>query len=97
MDHCHILFDGRSETIVPGTIELSEMVDIIGILYEMEGVGKECADERAHGIFEKLDFNGDGHLDEDEFVKGCLDDDDLVRLLNAGGIDPEDLNEEDVL
>ena len=37
-----------------------------------------------------LDINADGELNEEEFVKGCLDDDDLVNLLNAGGIDPEE-------
>ena len=37
-----------------------------------------------------LDINDDGGLNEEEFVKGCLDDDDLVNLLNAGGIDPEE-------
>ena len=67
------------------------MIEIIGVLYEIEGIGKECANERAETIFHYLDFNGDGHLDEEEFVKGCLDDGDLVRMLNSGGIDPEDL------
>ena len=90
-----------------GTIELPEMIEIIGTLYEMEGVSrvkkstffvalnffltgfftKDSAAERARKIFSELDINGDGELDIEEFVKGCMDDSDLTRLLNAGGMD----------
>lgn len=73
-----------------GTIELKEMVEIIGTLYEMEGVNADTAGERANKIFSQLDVNGDGELDEEEFCKGCMDDDELVRLLNSGGLGPED-------
>ena len=48
---------------------------------------QDSAGERAQKIFRELDINGDGELDEDEFVKGCLDDGDLMRLLNAGGLE----------
>ena len=68
-----------------GTIELKEMVDIIETLYEMEGVVTSPAAERAQKLFEQLDINDDGHLDENEFVLGCLEDKNLVHLLNAGG------------
>lgn len=74
-----------------GEIEIEEMCEIISTLYEMEGVGAECARERAEKIFANLDVNGDGHIDEDEFCKGCMDDEELVTLLNAGGIDPDNL------
>jgi len=73
-----------------GSIELKEMIEIIGTLYEMEGVSKEAASERAEKIFGVLDVNSDGELNEDEFIRGCLDDDDLVTLLNAGGCDPDE-------
>ncbi|QQP56300.1 Uncharacterized protein FKW44_000914 [Caligus rogercresseyi] len=33
-----------------GTIEMSEMTDIIGTLYEMEGISRECAVSRAKKI-----------------------------------------------
>ena len=51
---------------------------------------KEAASERAEKIFSVLDVNSDGDLSEDEFIRGCLDDDDLVNLLNAGGCDPDE-------
>ena len=101
-----------------GSIELPEMIEIIGTLYEMEGVPKvsncmsprnfilvfcleraeichlsahffawkDAAGDRANKIFRELDSNGDGELDEDEFVKGCLDDGELMSLLNSGGL-----------
>ena len=42
---------------------------------------------RAEQIFEILDFNGDGQLDEDEFVAGCMEDQELISLLNSGGLE----------
>jgi len=72
-----------------GTIELPEMIEIIGTLYEMEGVARDSAADRARKIFGELDINGDGELDMEEFVKGCMEDGDLTRLLNSGGMDCE--------
>ena len=40
--------------------------------------------------YRALDINGDGELEEDEFIRGCMDDDDLINLLKAGGIEPEE-------
>ena len=47
---------------------------------------QDAAAERANKIFRELDINGDGELDEDEFVKGCMDDTDLMSMLNSGGL-----------
>jgi len=69
-----------------GSIELPEMIEIIGTLYEMEGVPKDAAADRAGKIFRELDIDGNGELDEDEFVKGCMDDTDLMSMLNSGGL-----------
>ena len=41
--------------------------------------------ERATAVFQLLDVDEDGQLDEDEFVKGCLKDQNLINLLNSGG------------
>lgn len=74
-----------------GSIELKEMTEIIGTLYQMEGVTKDSAAERAESIFGALDFDGDGSLTEDEFIQGCMMDQDLVATLNAAGLDePEE-------
>ena len=42
--------------------------------------------ERATETFKLLDVNGDGELNEDEFVAGCLNDKGLADMLNAGHI-----------
>jgi len=76
-----------------GSIELKEMTEIIGTLYQMEGVAKESAADRAQSIFSTLDFDGDGSLTEDEFIKGCMQDDDLIATLNAGGLEEDEIED----
>ena len=51
---------------------------------------QENAADRAKKIFAELDSNGDGELDVDEFVKGCLEDRDLLQTLNGGDVRAED-------
>lgn len=65
-----------------GTIELAEMVEVLETVYVMEGMMSEnMAKTRAKQIFQELDTNGDGSLTCDEFVKGCMKDQDMVALL----------------
>ena len=52
------------------------------------------AGEKAAMIFGDLDIDGNGTVDEDEFIRGCLKDNDFVMLLNSGGIDPEEEEED---
>ena len=56
---------------------------------------EETAIERATVVFEKLDVNDDGELNEDEFVVGCLNDESLANLLNTGTGDEEKVNTEE--
>ena len=56
------------------------------ILNKFVFVSKDSAGDRANKIFRELDTNGDGELDENEFVRGCLDDGDLLKMLNSGGL-----------
>ena len=39
------------------------------------------AEERARKIFLRMDVNRDGQLTEEEFLRGCLGDDELSKLL----------------
>jgi len=83
-----------------GTIELTEMVEVIGTLYDMEGVttsGGEGNEQRATRIFAELDINGDGELTMDEFVRGCMQEKDLVRMLSAGGLHADEAEADDHL
>ena len=47
---------------------------------------------RAEKIFARLDVDDNGELDENEFVRGCLDDKEFVRLLTG---DPADRKSSD--
>ena len=77
-----------------GTIELSEMVEVLETVYVMEGVMTgNMAQTRAKQIFQELDVNGDGSLTCDEFIKGCMKDEEMVSLLKQK--DPSVTGDED--
>ena len=40
--------------------------------------------ERATTVFKLLDLNSDGELNENVFVEGCLEDQNLINMLNSG-------------
>lgn len=65
-----------------GYIDLDEMIEIFVLMYNLQGFTEEDAVQRAHSIFESLDCDGDGTLGEEEFIKGCMNDDELLNLLN---------------
>ena len=43
------------------------------------------------------DINGDGELSMEEFVRGCMQDKDLVRMLSAGGLHADEAEADDHL
>ena len=49
------------------------------------------ASERAHAIFGNLDLDGNGEITEEEFIKGCMDDEDLVKTLKGEMEEEEDV------
>lgn len=67
-----------------GTVDRQEMVEIVSNMYTSQGVAMETAIERANAVFQKLDVNDDGSLDEQEFVDGCMNDERVAQLLNTG-------------
>ena len=50
---------------------------------------------RADRIFKKLDIDDNGELDENEFIRGCLDDADFIKLLTGDSgqtsVNPKDI------
>ena len=40
--------------------------------------------ERANVVFEKLDTDNSGTIDQEEFVSGCINDERIASLLNTG-------------
>ena len=65
------------------SIQLGEMVEMFSMLYLCEGLDESLAVERAEQVFNLLDANNDGDVTEEEFVNGCMDDDDLVKALTG--------------
>ena len=68
-----------------GTIEPDEMGKVVEAIY-----GMLCQDateptnspkKKAMKIFRRMDGNKDGHLTEKEFLRGCMEDDELSKLL----------------
>jgi hypothetical protein len=52
---------------------------------------------RTQDIFDKMDTNRDGVLSKDEFVRGCLSDERLYKLLACSGeSDPQTTSLDDV-
>jgi len=65
-----------------GTIELSEMVEVLETVYIMEGVTSgNMAKIRAKEIFKELDRDGDGTLTCEEFIEGCMKDTEMMAML----------------
>ena len=70
-----------------GSITIGEMIQVFATLYEHEGLDQKMAVERAETIFGNLDVNNDGDITELEFVKGCMEDEEMVQLLSDSSAD----------
>ena len=62
--------------------EMGKVVEAIyGMLYQDATEPTTSARKKAMKIFRRMDENQDGHLTEEEFLRGCLEDDELSKLL----------------
>ena len=64
-----------------GVIDPEEMLKVVRAIYDMH------AYERARKIFRRMDVNRDGQLTEEEFLRGCLEDDEMSKLLSPNIVD----------
>ena len=64
-----------------GFISVKEMVEMLGTVYTLEGFNKSEAAERVELIFNLLDTDGDGEISVTEFIKGCLEDKEILSVL----------------
>ena len=68
-----------------GVIDPEEMLKVVKAIYGMlrqdATEPMSMAEERARKIFLRMDVNRDGQLTEEEFLRGCLGDDELSKLL----------------
>ena len=46
--------------------------------------------DRTRDIFKKMDINNDGVLTKEEFIKGCMNDETLYKLLACNNADDGD-------
>ena len=75
-----------------GVIDPDEMSKVVEAIYGMwcEDATEPTtisAKERAMKIFRRMDENEDGHLTEEEFLQGCLEDYELSKLLAQGMVE----------
>ena len=69
-----------------GSIDLDEMTKIVQSIYGMLGSNADVMIEstpeaRAKAVFDKLDKNEDQLITQQEFVRGCLKDEELKNML----------------
>ena len=64
-----------------GTIEMRELVELFGTFYLHERIDPHKAVRRAVKAFSVLDENKDLHISEEEFIRGCLEDKQIVQLI----------------
>ena len=68
-----------------GSVSQEEMIKVVQSIYDMLGAGSlesnDKARNRAEFVFQKLDADGDKKLTEEEFIKGCLENEELKSLL----------------
>ncbi len=67
-----------------GYVDRKEMNHVFKSLYKMLNVigeaPKENPEAMAQKIFDEIDVDSDGVLSQEEFLKGCTNDDELMRL-----------------
>jgi len=70
-----------------GSIDFEEMTQIVEAMFNTVGGNPDAFEgskpkEVARKIFNKMDFNNDGSLTKEEFVKGCMEDQEIKKLLS---------------
>jgi Ca2+-binding EF-hand superfamily protein len=74
-----------------GELDLDEMIKIVEDIYAMQRVYSKLgannakptktAEEQANDIFAQIDEDGDGNVTEEEFLAGCLENENLFKML----------------
>ena len=70
-----------------GQIEKSELKTIVDAIYRLlssdqdQSILKKVAREHADEIFKKFDIDNNKYISLDEFINGCMKDDNLLKLL----------------
>ena len=64
-----------------GSIQVKEFVELFGTLYLHEGLDTQKVVQRALAVFSVLDVDNDLNISEEEFIKGCMKDEQMISIL----------------
>ena len=56
-------------------------MELFGTLYLHEGLDPKKAVNRALHVFSVLDVDNDLNITEEEFIKGCMKDEEMVKII----------------
>ena len=62
---------------------MSEMLEILSTLHEMEGAPTDNIQTMAVSMFLKMEVEEDQELTKDQFISACLMDENLLELLRG--------------
>lgn len=78
---CFRLYDTNKN----GKIDKKEMEKMLNTIYDLKGESNRKGDndpkQRVEAVFNKLDKDRSGTLDEHEFIEGCISDPVLMKIL----------------
>ena len=69
--------------LLEGAIGMSEMLEILSTLHEMEGAPTDNIQTIALSMFSKMEVQEDQELTKDQFISVCLMDESLLELLRG--------------
>ena len=73
----------RVKIIHSGAIGLSEMLEILSTLHDMEGVPKDNVEKIAKTMFAKMEIDEEEEMTLEQFTNGCLITEDVFYLLTG--------------
>ena len=66
-----------------GAIGMSEMMEILSTLYDMEGANKDNLETIARNMFIKMEIDENEELTLEQFTSACLTENDIIYLLKG--------------
>lgn len=66
-----------------GAIGMSEMLEILSTLYDMEGASKDNLETIARNMFIKMEIDESEELTLEQFTSACLTENDIIYLLKG--------------
>ena len=77
------MFNTGVKIIHSGAIGMSEMLEILSTLHDMEGVPKDHVEKIAKTMFAKMEIDEEEEMTLEQFTNGCLITEDVFYLLTG--------------